>query len=268
MSHSRQSRQSDSDPNPIPFHAHLNTGQSLAICGVVPQSQMLWLGPSQYFFAKFTLCPDALHASSLHGPLPANMTSATKRKYTTCRHAPPDKNRATDNLIIWRNFNVRFLRYATVQTNKQMETDTLVTVHRLLKGSQWIENVWYLATSMYRHLVWRGQWPWGMRTRSDRGSAPWVELSTASSFSADSPRRSHHPPASRTTRRLLPCTGQLHQRNILRTECPATSLRSVSDKYQLSLVDPRDRIVLQTDLDDHPWKTTAVERRSSEVLST
>ena len=33
-------------------------------------------------------------------------------------------------------------------------------------------------------------------------------------------------------------------------------------------VDPRGGIVLQTELDDHAWWTTVVERRSSEVLST
>ena len=39
------------------------------------------------------------------------------------------------------------------------------------------------------------------------------------------------------------------------------------DKYQLSVIDPRDGIMLQTELDDHRDKL-AVDGRSSEVLST
>ena len=40
-----------------------------------------------------------------------------------------------------------------------------------------------------------------------------------------------------------------------------------SEKYQLSLIDPRDEIVLKIELDDYCDKLVD-ERRSSEVLST
>ena len=43
--------------------------------------------------------------------------------------------------------------------------------------------------------------------------------------------------------------------------------QSIRNKYQLSLIDPRDRTVLWTELDDHCDKLV-VERRSSEALST
>ena len=42
---------------------------------------------------------------------------------------------------------------------------------------------------------------------------------------------------------------------------------AVLNKYQLSLIDPHDEIVLLTELDDHCYKLVD-ERRSSEVLST